>query len=183
MSKVRGFTLVESIIVIVVMGLAMITISQFLVPQITRSATPHYQTRAAALGQSVMSTILARGFDQYSDFTGGSLRCGEGAAAATNHQFCSGTDVSVNPLGDDGEAVTDYNDVDDYIGCWEPEGANGCKDLNVLVGDGVGNTSYRNFRLDVDVVYQEQSLIKRVVLTVSAINQVPIQLQALKGNY
>ncbi|MDN3684191.1 type II secretion system protein [Vibrio sinaloensis] len=99
MSKVGGFTLVESIIVIVVMGFAMITISQFLVPQITRSANPHYQTRAAALGQSVMSTILARGFDQYSDFTGGSLRCGEGAAAATNHQFCSGTDVSVNPLG------------------------------------------------------------------------------------
>ena len=179
MMKMRGFTLVESIIVIIVMGLAMITISQFLVPQIARSANPHYQARAAALGQSVLSSMLAHGFDQYSDFTGGSFRCGEGAAVATTHQFCSGTDVSVNPLGDDGELVADYNDVDDFIGCWEPGGANGCKDLNALVGD----ASYRNFRLELNVAYQEPSLIKSVVLSISALNQTPIQLQALKGNY
>jgi MSHA pilin protein MshD len=186
MRKSLGFTLIESVIVIVVMGLAMITITQFLVPQIERSANPHYQTRAAALAQSVMSTMLARGFDEYGDFTGGDIRCGEGLAGGTAQQFCSeavDTNPLVNELGDDGEAIPDYNDVDDYIGCWEPDGANGCKDLNLLVGDGSGNTTYRNFRLDIDVTYQEVDLIKHVVLTVSAINQIPIELQAYKGNY
>lgn len=183
MSRVRGFTLIESVIVIVVMGFAMITITQFLVPQITRSANPHYQTRAAALSQSVMSMMLARAFDEYSDFSGGELRCGEAIAVGTGHEFCSGTDSSVNDLGSDGESIPNYNDVDDYIGCWEPNGTNGCKDLNVLVGDGTGNTTYQNFRLDIQVNYQEMSLVKQVVLTVSALNQTPIELRAYKGNY
>ncbi|KGY07975.1 MULTISPECIES: prepilin-type N-terminal cleavage/methylation domain-containing protein [Vibrio] len=183
MTRARGFTLIESVIVIVVIGFAMITITQFLVPQITRSANPHYQVRAAALSQSVMSMVLARGFDEYSNFAGGELRCGEGAAVGTSHQFCSGMDASVNGLGPDGEVIAAYNDVDDYIGCWEPNGANGCRDLNVLVGDGVGNTTYQNFRLDIQVTYQEPSLIKQIVLTVSALNQTPIELRAYKGNY
>lgn len=183
MSRTRGFTLIESVIVIVVIGFAMITITQFLVPQITRSANAHYQVRAAALSQSVMSTMLSSAFDEYSDFAGGELRCGEGIAAGTPHEFCSGTDSSVNDLGPDGETIPTYNDVDDYIGCWEPNGTNGCQDLNILVGDGAGNTTYQNFRLDIQVTYQEVSLIKQVILTVSAINQTPIELRAFKGNY
>ncbi|MEH0761276.1 type II secretion system protein [Vibrio sp. 16] len=186
MSSTRGFTLIESVIVIVVMGLAMVTITQFLVPQIARSANPHYQARAAALGQSIMSTVLARGFDQYGDFSGAGLRCGEGAAIGTAHEFCSEeTDVnpSINQLGDDGEGIAEYNDVDDYIGCWEPNGANGCKDLNILLGDGLGNTTYANFRVDIAVSYQELDLLKRVELTISALNQAPIELHAYRGNY
>ncbi|MGF1752913.1 type II secretion system GspH family protein [Vibrio makurazakiensis] len=179
-----GFTLIESVIVIVVMGLAMTTIVNFLAPQISRSGDPHYQTRAAALGQSVMSMILARGFDENSDFDGSQLRCGEGAAAGSEHEFCSGNaaDPQNRLLGDDGENVADYNDVDDYIGCWEPEATNGCQDLNQLLGENVA-TTYRNFRLDIEVTYQTVDLLKRINLTISASNQAPIVLDAYRGNY
>lgn len=172
MSKQRGFTLIESIIVIVIMALAMITLSQFLVPQIVRSANPHYQARAAALGQSVMSTILARGFDHNSDFKGGDIRCGETALSGA---ACS------TALTHEESFVSAYNDVDDYQGCWEPKGTNGCKDLNTLVGDSA--TTYKNFRLDIEVTYQQVDKIKHIALTISAPNQTPIKLHTYKGNY
>lgn len=173
MKMQRGFTLIESIIVIVLMAFAMVTISSFLVPQITRSANPHYQARAAALGQSVMSTILAQGFDQQSDFTGGDIRCGEGVPSAAS---CT------TILGNEESDIALYNDVDDYLGCWEPKGSNGCKDLNYLVGDG-SDTRYKNFRLDIQVSYQEVDKVKHITLTISAPNQTPVELHAYKGNY
>lgn len=54
MKKSSGMTLIEMIIAIVLMGIAMVAFTSFLVPQIRDSAIPHYQTRAAALGQGFM---------------------------------------------------------------------------------------------------------------------------------
>ncbi|WP_372121272.1 prepilin-type N-terminal cleavage/methylation domain-containing protein [Vibrio sp. 10N.261.46.E11] len=173
-AKQRGFTLIESVIVIVVMGLAMMTIINFLAPQISRSGDPHYQTRSAALGQSVMSIILARGFDQNSDFDGGELRCGEGA---------SGTNCTAEAIfGPEETDIALYNDVDDYDGCWEPGAANGCQDLNLLLGEN-GATTYSNYRLDIDVTYQTVDRLKRINLRITALNQPPIVLDAYRGNY
>ncbi|WP_209439707.1 type IV pilus modification PilV family protein [Vibrio atlanticus] len=184
-AKERGFTLIESVIVIVVMGLAMMTIINFLAPQISRSGDPHYQTRSAALGQSVMSMILARGFDENSDFDGGELRCGEGTVGS-RQEFCSGdvNDPLNQRLGDDGENVEDYNDVDDYIGCWEPGGTNNCKNLNDLIGMEANRaTTYSNYRLEISVTYQVVDQLKRINLTILALNQPPIVLDAYRGNY
>ncbi|WP_372047236.1 type IV pilus modification PilV family protein [Vibrio atlanticus] len=174
-AKERGFTLIESVIVIVVMGLAMMTIINFLVPQIERSGDPHYQTRSAALGQSVMSIILARGFDENSDFGGGELRCGEGSATCT-------LQADFGP--DNTEIIALYNDVDDYHGCWEPDAdaASLCRDLNELIGED-GATTYSNYRLDIDVTYQTVDQLKRINLTISALNYSPIVLDAYRGNY
>ncbi|MEZ8744331.1 prepilin-type N-terminal cleavage/methylation domain-containing protein [Vibrio sp. 10N.286.49.E1] len=175
--KERGFTLIESVIVIVVMGLAMMTIINFLAHQVSRSGDPHYQTRSAALGQSVMSIILARGFDENSDFGGGELRCGEGAAVGVN---CT----AEARLGPEETDIALYNDVDDYDGCWEPDAdvANLCRDLNELIGED-GATTYNNYRLDIDVTYQTVDQLKRINLTISASNYPPIVLDAYRGNY
>ncbi|WKY58358.1 type II secretion system protein [Vibrio sp. SNU_ST1] len=174
-AKERGFTLIESVVVIVVMGLAMMTIINFLAPQISRSGDPHYQTRSAALGQSVMSMILARGFDENSDFDGGEFRCGEGA---------SGVNCTVEAIfgPDRTEAIAQYNDVDDYDGCWEPGATNGCRDLTLLLGEN-GVTTYNNYRLDVDVTYQIVDQLKRINITITASNYSPIVLDAYRGNY
>ena len=43
MIRSRGFTLIESIVVIIVLGIAMVTISSFLAPQVASSADPQYQ--------------------------------------------------------------------------------------------------------------------------------------------
>ncbi|MGD8111946.1 type IV pilus modification PilV family protein [Vibrio sp. TRT 17S01] len=175
----KGFTLIESVIVIVVMGLAMITIVSFLQPQIERSANPHYQTRVAALGQSLMTQILAQGFDHNSDFNGGRVRCGE---TIVGEMVPSCT--AANDLGPEESDVLQYNDVDDYHGCWTPEGTGGCGNLNTLLGE--AQTTYQNFRVDVVVNYPagyNAFTIKRVLLTISASNQTPISLTAYKGNY
>ncbi|MCG9584453.1 prepilin-type N-terminal cleavage/methylation domain-containing protein [Vibrio tubiashii] len=181
MTQARGFTLIESIVVIVVMGIAMLTITSFLVPQVSRSADPHYQTRAAAMGHSVMTQILARKFDENSGDQGGRPRCSSSDAGAL---VCSGP-TGPRAFGidaDQGETNSNpdtYNDVDDFHGCWEPLATYGCRDLNLLVG---GN-SYLNFRVDVEVTYAELNRLKRIQLTVSASNQTPIVLNAYRGNY
>ncbi|WP_026024216.1 type IV pilus modification PilV family protein, partial [Enterovibrio norvegicus] len=62
----RGYTLVELVIGIVVFGVAMVLISTTLFPMFAKSANPHFEARAAALGQAVMNQVLARQFDRNS---------------------------------------------------------------------------------------------------------------------
>ncbi|NOI82996.1 prepilin-type N-terminal cleavage/methylation domain-containing protein [Vibrio tubiashii] len=179
MIQARGFTLIESIVVIVVMGIAMLTITSFLVPQVSRSADPHYQTRAAAMGQSVMTQILARKFDENSGDQGGIPRCSSTDAGSTACTALANFGIDTGETDNNPNA---YNDVDDFHGCWEPLATNGCRDLNLLVG---GN-SYLNFRVDVEVTYLvtvPMERLKQIQLTVSASNQTPIVLNAYRGNY
>ncbi|EJL6926345.1 type II secretion system protein [Vibrio alginolyticus] len=193
MKKSSGMTLIEMIIAIVLMGIAMVAFTSFLVPQIRDSAIPHYQTRAAALGQGFMSQILARGFDENSDFDGGTVRCGENGVSCTD----------VNKLGADkkldGSLETmpsDFNDVDDYIGCWSTSTtASQCDGIprgNISDVLGADSTEqYKNFRLEISVAYDdltdkapdEITEYKKVTLRIFAGNTQPLTLTALKGNY
>ncbi|MGL1194553.1 type IV pilus modification PilV family protein [Vibrio parahaemolyticus] len=193
MKKSSGMTLIEMIIAIVLMGIAMVAFTSFLVPQIRDSAIPHYQTRAAALGQGFMSQILARGFDENSDFDGGTVRCGENGVSCTD----------VNKLGADtkldGSLETkpiDFNDVDDYIGCWSTSTtASQCDGIprgNISDVLGADSTEqYKNFRLEVSVAYDdltdkapdEITEYKKVTLRIFAGNTQPLTLTAIKGNY
>lgn len=196
MRKQLGMTLAEMIIAIVLMGIAMVAFTSFLVPHIRDSAMPHYQTRATALGQSFMSQILARGFDENSDFDGGLLRCGENSTSCT---------LPANLGPDSGESIPEnFDDVDDYIGCWStPTTVSQC------IGDSRGNLrdvldkqdedssdSYKNFRVEVDVAYYdvttsnsapaESTIItpyKKVTLTIYSSNTQPLSLTAFRGNY
>ncbi|SDH36128.1 MSHA pilin protein MshD [Vibrio xiamenensis] len=175
MKRIRGFTLVESIIAMVIMGIAMVTIASFLLPQVLRSADPYYQTRATELGQSVMAQMLSRGFADNSDFDGGDTRCGDDNGVCTV------------PLGaDDGESEpNDFNDVDDYIGCWVPSGSSECGDLNLLTKDN-GENSYQNFRVEISVSADsnfDAQTMKRIDLAIITPNQPTINLRAFRGNY
>lgn len=182
MRRACGFTLIESVIVIVIMGIAMITMSSLLSPQLARSGNSHYQTRAAALGQSLMTQILARSFDEESDENGGLIRCSSSDIGAPDCtlQENFGPDGTIEPTD-----PTAFNDVDDYIGCWEPEGTNGCNDLNAIVGD--TSTTYRNFRVDISVEYNNTDYadwsMKRVDMTIQASNQPELNFSGYRGNY
>lgn len=189
MRKQLGMTLAEMIIAIVLMGVAMVAFTSFLVPQIRDSAMPHYQTRATALGQSFMSQILARGFDENSDFDGGLLRCGESALGAS--------DCSTNLGPDSDESIPEnFNDVDDYIGCWStPTTVSQCQGTSRgNISDILGTSSedkYRNFRVEVGVAYDNLTNTpptgiteyKKVTITIFASNAQPLTLTAIRGNY
>lgn len=107
-SSQQGFTLVELIIGLVVLGLAVVMLAMLFFPQAQRSAEPILQTRAAGLGQALMLEIMSKSFDQHSDRTGGLLRCGETVAPACTEPTALGPD--------NGETRALFNDVDDYHG-------------------------------------------------------------------
>ncbi|WP_286295493.1 type IV pilus modification PilV family protein [Vibrio apostichopi] len=189
MIRSRGFTLIESIVVIIVLGIAMVTITSFLAPQVASSADPQYQNRSVALGQSLMNQILARGFDEHSDFDGGLVRCGDAGATA-----CS----APNDLGVDGSesAPAAFNDVDDYIGCWYTDTTeSACVSstkyplANILDENIEG--SYANFRVEVSVFYDQNvdgvndnaiGTMKRVEVQIFGGNN-RYSVIAYKGNY
>lgn len=189
MIRSRGFTLIESIIAIIVLGIAMVTITSFLVPQVASSADPHYQNRSVALGQSLMNQILARGFDEHSDFDGGLIRCGDAGATA-----CS----APNELGVDGSEATPaaFNDVDDYIGCWytdttESACVSSTKYPLANILDENIEDSYANFRVEISVFY-DQNMDGTNDNTIGTMKRVEIQIFggnnrysviAYKGNY
>jgi MSHA pilin protein MshD len=193
--KQQGFTLIESVIAIIILGIAMITLTSFLFPQIAQSARPHYEVRASALASSFMTEILARGFDENSDFDGGWVRCGESGAST-----CT-AEVDFGPEGSevDGTDVNPelFNDVDDYIGCWYTNASSQAQcitdavgELSDIFGDDI-SSSYPNFRVEVDVIYDNDpnlshtsnSTMKRILVSVTAGQYTTLNLQMYRGNY
>ncbi len=199
MRKHIGMTLIEMIIAIVLMGIAMVAFTSFLVPQIRDSAMPHYQMRAAALGQGFMSQILARGFDQWSDFDGGVVRCGESSLNPhpdNPSNGCSATLGVDTKYGEISNNPSTFNDVDDYIGCWStPTTVAQCQETSRgNISDILGASSedeYRNFRVEVSVAYDDLSATpptgitnyKKVTVRIFASNAQPLTLTAIRGNY
>lgn len=189
MIRSRGFTLIESIVVIIVLGIAMVTITSFLAPQVASSADPQYQNRSVALGQSLMNQILALGFDEHSDFEGGLVRCGDAGEAS-----CS----VPSELGTYGSEATPaaFNDVDDYIGCWYTASTqSACQstptyELANILDENIAG-SYANFRVEISVFYDQNmdgvddsavGTLKRVELNIFGGNH-QYTLVAYKGNY
>lgn len=183
----KGFTLIESIIAIVVMAFAMLSLVTFLFPEVEDSARPHYEVRASALAQSLMTEVLSKNFDENSDPDGGVERCGEtGALTCTTN------------LGTDGEANPGlYNDVDDYIGCWitNTHSATYCTqsqagNLSDIFGNDI-STDYPNFAANITVVYDNDSrltnnvsnVIKRVQIVITAGKYGDYTFTAYRGNY
>jgi len=184
----QGFTLIESIIAIVMLGLAMITLTSFLFPQIAQSAKPHYEVRASALANSLMTEILARNFDERSDHNGGLLRCGEQGSASCTAQNQFGPDNSEPPVM--------FNDVDDYIGCWYTTQSQGdCSgaqagELNDIFGEKMQD-DYRGFRAEISVEYDRdprfgdptKDLFKKITVVITASQYGDFKFVAHKGNY
>ncbi|HAS6198879.1 TPA: prepilin-type N-terminal cleavage/methylation domain-containing protein [Vibrio vulnificus] len=188
MKKHQGMTLIESIVAMVLIAVAMVTLTSLLFPNVKNSAAPHYQTRAIALGQGFMSQILARGFDHHSNFDGGGFRCGEQGSSCT----------AAGSLGAEELHVADYNDVDDYIGCWYTANTQSqcpAGTIQKSLADVFGSTmdsEYPNFRVEVNVFYDEGmdggddgdiGVLKRIEMQIYAGQHGPYPLVAYKGNY
>jgi MSHA pilin protein MshD len=94
----RGFSLVELVIGLVVMSIALVTLTTVLYPQFVRGLDPIFQIRAAELGQSLADEILGKAFDQLTP-VGGQPPCNPCSAVMGSEA---------------GENRTTFNDVDDY---------------------------------------------------------------------
>ncbi|MFC4653410.1 prepilin-type N-terminal cleavage/methylation domain-containing protein [Rheinheimera marina] len=107
----KGFTLLEIIIGIVVLGIALVVITGALGPLFKQSTDPWHQVRAAELGHSLLNEIMARSFDENSDRAAGEYRCGDSGYLACSN-FCN--DTSVNQA--EAEDREFFDDVDDFNG-------------------------------------------------------------------
>ncbi len=104
-NKIAGFTLVESIVGIVVLAISFSVLTALIYPIAEQSAEQLHQVKAAELGQSVLNEIQNKAFDENSDRAGGALRCSE-----LSQGNCS------TIMGSEGESRSTFDDVDDYNG-------------------------------------------------------------------
>ena len=112
----QGFTLIETIVGIVVLSIAFSIFTTLIYPLANQSAEQVHQIKAAELGQSMINEILGKAFDENSEMSGGFYRCGEdqnndGEIKSTDGETCSV--VLANEEGGEREL---FDDVDDYNG-------------------------------------------------------------------
>ncbi len=172
--KLRGFTLIELIIGVVVLAFALSLVATLIFPQALRSAEPTLQVRAANLAQALVEEIQGKSFDENSDRSGGTQRCGETGAPA-----CSSN------LGPDSESRERFDDVDDYhqLQIAQPN-------LQDALGATIGD-DYRGFSYDIDVCYSDAqgqcatgiTRFKRVRVTLSTAQSQDFTFAFVQGNY
>lgn len=141
-NKTAGFTLIELVLTILILGLSAIIILPFF-SAITHSPDPVLREKAMALAQAMMDEILAKKWDAHSPNGGGPIYTSESPATAMRP--FPGT-ASASAIGLDGEAAgannrATWDDVDDYNGVSEPvTGSFYDQDGAALPGDLTGFT-------------------------------------------
>ena len=129
----KGFTLIETIIGIVVLAISFSIFTTLIYPMSIQSAEQVHQIRAAEFGQSMINEIIAKAFDENSDMSGGLIRCGESGTTCT----------ASSDLGyETGESRATFDDVDDYHNLTVIESS---------LAQGLDDT-YRGFELNVTVI-------------------------------
>lgn len=158
-----GVTLVEMVVVIVILAIALTTLTQMLSQVTVSGAYTYDETMAIELGQSYISEIIGRRYDENSPL-GGIPPCGAPSAAACSTSF------------NDGESRASYDDVDDYDGLDElPQRVDGSGGVEAREG-------YANFRVAVSVS-QATSTAKRITVTITQPNSETIDLTVYKTNF
>ena len=125
----RGFTLIETIVGIVVLSISFTIFTSLIFPLAEQSAEQVHQIRAAELGQSMMNEILGKAFDENSDISGGLYRCGDDVNNDDAINAADGEKPCSAALGNEeaGQRAL-FDDVDDYNGLTVIESTLGSSD-------------------------------------------------------
>lgn len=186
--KIRGFTLIEMIVVIVIMAIAITGVTASLFPLGRQSADQASAVKATELGRAVMDEILGRNFDQKSGPNGGLPEC---IPKLINDAESCTLPGSLGP--DDSEQFSDksaFNDVDDF---------NGLTGLvtDVLDEDLQGvNRGYTDYRINIEVFYEVDDSgtmlgdassaathYKRINITITDRQGQEYPISAIRGNF
>jgi MSHA pilin protein MshD len=135
----NGFTLIEMVVMIVVLGLALTGVTLVINRVVQQSPEALVQTRAMELAQSYLEEILQKRYDENTG-QGGIPRCD---STDNNAKACS------NTLGPDSETRNWFNDVDDY---------NGINDQPPMTATGTALSNYQSYRVQVSVSYAGNEL-------------------------
>lgn len=117
--KVRGFTLIEIIIGIVVLSIALTGGLSLLISQVDAYRDPLIKEKSVQIAKRVVHEIQIRAYDEKSDIGGGIFRCSE-TVGGISLGVCSaeaeyGTSAEAEYGTDPGELMLDtLDDVDDF---------------------------------------------------------------------
>lgn len=118
-----GFTLVELVIGIVVMGLALAGIMMPYFSMMQSTVEPIFEAKGAVLAQQISRRMSRVSYDEASDHDGGLCRCGEVLeldVEGTKLTICPGnrcTDkygIDDNGFEKNGDTIEAFNDFDDF---------------------------------------------------------------------
>lgn len=139
MHNVKGFSISQSILGIVIMSIGVVSLNASLYPIVTRSVEPIHMTKASFLAASMTRVIVSKPFDETSKSTEDGKRCNE-----TDAPPCT----SASALGaEHGETNRDlFDDIDDYHG-FSLAG-------NEIIGlNSTDSFAYNDYRVTVSVAY------------------------------
>lgn len=156
----RGFSLIEVLVSLLIFGFGLLILSTTLFPMMSKSSSSHYEARASALGQSVLSQILARQFDSKSDANGSQWRCDENPAAVAKRGGVAPDIIPACKTAPFQKGV--FLAVDDYLGCWGENDPIVCSGLvykgtlDALLSSPVSN-DYKGFTLRINVLVDDST--------------------------
>lgn len=171
-ARAAGFTLVETVITISIVGIALLAISQALSFGLAHSSDGISQARTVNLAQAYFEEISAK---RYSETT-----------PAGGIPACSAATTACGPLGSDaGESRTTYDDIDDFDGL-----------LDTPPRDALGNlrSGYESYSVSIAVRYLSPAEVsalgfddptdaKRISVQVTPPAQGPEEFVAVYGNF
>ena len=183
---VKGMTLLEMVISIVVLGIALTTVTRLLSQGAARGAYTYDETKAIELAESLAGEIRSKRYDESSPVSGVPPCDGVSGASACTASASLGLEA--------GEAASPYtrvnfDDVDDYDGVDEGSGSATGHDLLDVAGN--QRSGYQNFRVQIAVSYSgnvaprsgELTDSKKVQLTVTQPNGEALDFTFHVGNY
>ena len=193
--KVRGFTLIEIIIGIVVLSIALTGGLSLLISQVDAYRDPLIKEKSVQIAKRVVHEIQIRAYDEKSDIGGGIFRCSETVGGISRCSAEYGTD-------DPGELMLDtLDDVDDFDTaklCPKLSGSYSCSDNNYLpvvyfFSDAADeatqkkyNDYYAGFLVKIEVVPAEISgdaySAKKITVTVRQSDGLEIEYSFIKAN-
>jgi MSHA pilin protein MshD len=163
----KGFTLMELVVGMLVMGIAITMMTSMLFPQADRAAKTLHRVRSAELAHGILNEIWGKRFDQNTNANGGVPACGIPLGLP-----CSLED----DFGPDGtETRQQFNDIDDY---------NGLKHTDFMLNSTQSYEDfYPNYRLEVIVGLGTVANTKLITVKVTTPDGETITYQALRSNY
>ena len=198
--KVRGFTLIEIIIGIVVLSIALTGGLSLLISQVDAYRDPLIKEKSVQIAKRVVHEIQIRAYDEKSDIGGGIFRCSETVGGISLGVCSAEAEYGTDP----GELMLDtLDDVDDFDTAklclsLKLSGSYSCSDNNYLpvvyfFSDAADETAqkkyndyYAGFLVKIEVVPAEISgdaySAKKITVTVRQSDGLEIEYSFIKAN-
>ena len=196
--KVRGFTLIEIIIGIVVLSIALTGGLSLLISQVDAYRDPLIKEKSVQIAKRVVHEIQIRAYDEKSDIGGGIFRCSETVGGISLGVCSAEAEYGTDP----GELMLDtLDDVDDFDTaklCLKLSESYSCSDNNYLpvvyffsdAADKVTqkkyNDYYAGFLVKIEVVPAkisgDEDSAKKITVTVRQSDGLEIEYSFIKAN-